>query len=159
MLERAIKSIFNKVTDDLIYFIHVKLFEPDYFVSFVSLKIVAIGTTNQPREKTVLAPDQKFCSWPNSPASKLYWHTNNDWIRRKDSSGSHQKHVVKKSKVKQRSSMRQVGAGAACLSLWSTIQALAAKSSGRSYDEEQGGIVDSPLSRRWQMSIGGQSSG
>ena len=27
----AIKSIFNKVTDDLIYIIHVKLIQPDYF--------------------------------------------------------------------------------------------------------------------------------
>jgi hypothetical protein len=40
------KSIFNKVTHDLIYIIHVKLIQPDYFVSCVSLKIVATGTTN-----------------------------------------------------------------------------------------------------------------
>jgi hypothetical protein len=67
--ECSIKSIFNKVTDDLIYIIYVKLIEPDYFVS---IKIVATCTNKQPREKIVLAPYQKFCSWPNSPAAKLW---------------------------------------------------------------------------------------
>jgi hypothetical protein len=38
--------------------------------------------------------------------------------------------------------MQQVGAGAGCSSLWSTIQALAAKSSGCSYDEGQSGVVE-----------------
>jgi hypothetical protein len=53
------KSIFNEVTDDLIYIIHVKLIQPDYFVSCVSLKIVAAGTTNN-QEKSQCWPAAKL---------------------------------------------------------------------------------------------------
>ncbi len=75
----------------LIYVIYVKLIEPDYFVS---IKIVATCTNKQPREKIVLAPYQKFCSWPNSPAAKLWittkvltfwvwqkWRLFNHWLQ------------------------------------------------------------------------------
>ena len=49
--ECAIKSIFYKVTDDLIYIIRVILIQPDYFVSCVSLKIVTTGTTNNQEKR------------------------------------------------------------------------------------------------------------
>jgi hypothetical protein len=66
------------------------------------------------------------------------------------------KTLRKESKMKQKSSMRQVCAGADCSSLWSAIQALTAR---HSYDEEQSCVVDGRLSRRWPMSICGQWCG
>jgi hypothetical protein len=56
------------IADDLIYIIHVKLIQPDYYCFS---KNCCQMHNKQPREKTLLAPDQKFCSWPNSPDAKL----------------------------------------------------------------------------------------